>query len=157
MCALKVYSYKSVKESLYDILSRPGILDKCEEWRARNVPVGSMFDACDGKVWSDFMICNGRNFLVEKSNHEIVAWFQPFKWTELCWYDLLQNLPRSMCYKIENIIIVGIIPRPKEPSSNSYLSPLLYLTCGINELMFQVIKAFKLYVLLYWAKPFVMK
>ena len=82
---LKVYSYKSIKESLCDMMSRPGILSKCEEWRSRDIPVGALFDIYDGKVWSDFMINNGKRFLAKKSNLALIIyvnWFQPFKQTE---------------------------------------------------------------------------
>ena len=39
----------------------------------------------------------------------------------------IQNLPRDVRFKPENIIIVGIIPGPREPSRtvNSYLTPLV--------------------------------
>lgn len=58
-----------------------------------------------------------------------VDWFQPFK---LSWYSvgviyLVVNLPRSERFKVENVILVGVIPGPHEPSGtiNSYLSPLV--------------------------------
>ena len=59
-----------------------------------------------------------------------VDWFQPF---ERNMYSLgaihftLQNLPRSIRYKPENVILVGIMPGPKEASHNinSYLGPLV--------------------------------
>lgn len=40
---------------------------------------------------------------------------------------MVQNLPRSVRYKIENIILIGIIPGPKEPkyTINSFLRPLV--------------------------------
>ena len=42
-------------------------------------------------------------------------------------YLVIQNLPRNVRYKKENIILVGIIPGPKEPkgSVNSFLRPLI--------------------------------
>ena len=42
-------------------------------------------------------------------------------------YLCLNNLPRSLRYKRENIIIVGIIPGPSEPklTMNSYIMPLV--------------------------------
>ena len=38
---------------------------------------------------------------------------------------IILNLPREECYKVENIIFVSIIPRPKEPKTtiNSLLTP----------------------------------
>lgn len=40
---------------------------------------------------------------------------------------MVQNLPRQIRYKMENIILVGVIPGPKEPklTMNSYLYPLV--------------------------------
>ena len=48
-----------------------------------------------------------------------VDWFQPY--THVCdsvgaIYLIIQNLPRSERYKWENMILVGLIPGPKEPN-----------------------------------------
>lgn len=42
-------------------------------------------------------------------------------------YLIIQNLPRRLRYKKENIVLVGVIPGPKEPkhSINSFLRPLV--------------------------------
>ena len=42
-------------------------------------------------------------------------------------YIVIQNLPRELRYKTENIILIGIIPGPREPKlvMNSYLAPLV--------------------------------
>lgn len=42
-------------------------------------------------------------------------------------YLVIENLPRAHRYKLENIIIVGCIPGPKEPKKNinTYLRPLI--------------------------------
>lgn len=42
-------------------------------------------------------------------------------------YLTIQNLPRQECYKEENVILVGVIPGPKEPklSMNAYLASLV--------------------------------
>ena len=58
-----------------------------------------------------------------------VDWFQPFKHSPYSVgviYLALTNLPRGERYQRENIIVVGIIPGPGEPSSlNPYLVPLV--------------------------------
>lgn len=43
-------------------------------------------------------------------------------------YLIIQNLPRCMRYKRENVILVGLIPGPKEPklTMNSFLQPLVH-------------------------------
>ena len=55
-----------------------------------------------------------------------VDWFQPFKhiaYSVGVIYAVIINLPRVMCYKKENVMIIGVIPGPKEPNKqiNSYL------------------------------------
>lgn len=59
-----------------------------------------------------------------------VDWFQPFDrrvYSVGVIYLTIQNLPRDQRYKIENIIIVRIIPGPDEPKKviNSFLAPLV--------------------------------
>ena len=57
-------------------------------------------------------------------------WFQPFKHTQFSvgvLYLAVENLPREVRFRRENIIIVGILPGPSEPSKNinTYLEPLI--------------------------------
>lgn len=59
-----------------------------------------------------------------------IDWFQPFKdisYSVGVIYAVILNLPRSIRYKDSNVIIVGVIPGPKEPKHdvNSYLGPLV--------------------------------
>ena len=59
-----------------------------------------------------------------------VDWFQPFTHTQYSLgaiYLTVQNLPREIRYKEENVILVGLLPGPAEPkrSINSYLAPLV--------------------------------
>ena len=59
-----------------------------------------------------------------------VDWFQPFKNTTYSTgaiYISIQNLPRKERYATGNVLLVGIIPGPHEPSKtmNSYLTPLV--------------------------------
>ena len=59
-----------------------------------------------------------------------VDWFQPFErdvYSLGAIYLTIQNLPRNIRYKPENIILVGIMPGPKEASCNinPYLGPLV--------------------------------
>ena len=59
-----------------------------------------------------------------------VDWFEPLErgvYSSGIIYLTLLNLPRNERYKTENIIIVGIIPGPREPkkSINTYLTPLV--------------------------------
>ena len=64
-----------------------------------------------------------------------IDWFQLFDHIQYnigVIYLVIQNLPRSLRFKPENIIIVSTIPAPKEPSCAS-LNP--YLTCLITNLL----------------------
>ena len=58
-----------------------------------------------------------------------LAFFQPFGHTPYsvgAIYLSLQNLPREERFKPENILLVGIIPGPKEPATlNFILQPLI--------------------------------
>ena len=60
-----------------------------------------------------------------------IDWFQPFTHTQYSvgvMYLVIQNLPRAIRFKPENIIIVSTIPGPKEPDYNrinNYLIPMV--------------------------------
>ena len=110
---------------------KPGFLKSCEEWREREhlVPAGTLGDIYDGRVWKQFH----SEFLSTPFSYLLtfnVDWFQPFKRCEYsvgAIYCVVQNLPRVERYKEENVILVGLIPGPKEPSLsiNSYLLPFI--------------------------------
>ncbi len=59
-----------------------------------------------------------------------IDWFEPFKHTTYsigAIYLTIKNLPRTMRFKQENVLLVGLIPGPKEPKHdiNSILAPLV--------------------------------
>ena len=59
-----------------------------------------------------------------------VDWFNPYEETQYsvgAIYLVVQNLPRHERFKLKNIILVGLIPGPKEPPKliNTYLDPLI--------------------------------
>ena len=74
------------------------------------------------------MYVNGQNFLASPFNytfHLNVDWFQPFLHTqhsEGAIYLSVLNLPRQKRFLKENIILVGVIPGPKEPAIHSIIS-----------------------------------
>ena len=131
---LKTYCYFSLLKSIPNILERGTLLDQCEEWRTRKIPADVMADVYDGQVWKDFATINGRPFLSEPYHLGLMLncdWFQPFHQVQYSVgviYLVILNLPRTVRFKPENIIIVGIIPGPNEPKAsemNSYLRPLV--------------------------------
>lgn len=129
----QMYCYKSVKESLQELILRPGFIDCCEHWRNRKQTQGLLQDIYDGKLWKEFQNIDGSPFLCLPFNYLLtlnIDWFQPFKHTQYSTgaiYLSVQNLPRKLRFKQENIILVGIIPGPKEPSLNvnTYLWPMV--------------------------------
>lgn len=130
---LKFYCYKSVSESLVRLVSRKGFLNNCEFWRHRKVPASTMYDIYDGQIWQTFQHINGVPFLAAKHNLALmlnIDWFRPYKHTPYsvgAIYLVVTNLPRSVRFRKENVILVGIIPGPTEPplNINSYLKPLV--------------------------------
>lgn len=90
-------------------------------------------DVYDGEVWKTFNSSEYKHFLKTPYSYLItmnVDWFQPFVHTVYSTgaiYLTIQNLPRHEQYKHENVILVGLIPGPKEPklTANAYLTPLI--------------------------------
>lgn len=133
LCPIRVYCYKNVIQTLANFVKRPGFVEKCEQWRHRNIPEAVMGDVYDGKIWQDFQYVSGQPFLAEPHNFALmmnVDWYQPFKHSPYSVgviYLAILNLPREERFKDENMILVGVIPGPKEPkiNINAYLEPLV--------------------------------
>ena len=131
----KIYPYCSLRYSMASLASRTSFLDECEKWRNRLVraPPSLLGDIYDGAIWKQFLSSNEFNYLSSPFCYLLtlnVDWFQPFErnvYSLGAIYLTIQNLPRSLRYKPENILLVGIMPGPKEASSNinSYLGPLV--------------------------------
>lgn len=129
----KVYCYKSVISSLQKLLLRPGFSDLCESTRNFHLEESGMTDVYNGQIWKDFLNYGGKNFLLAPYCYAVllnIDWFQPFEhftYSVGVIYLVILNLPRSIRYKRENIILVGIIPGPSEPplTINTYLAPMV--------------------------------
>ena len=129
----KFYCFKSVSESLRMLVDRKGFLTHCENWRLRRVPSSTMCDIYDGQIWKDFQCINGVPFLAVHHNLALmlnIDWFRPYKHTPYsvgAIYMIVTNLPRSIRFRKENVILVGIVPGPSEPplNMNSFLKPLV--------------------------------
>ena len=132
----KAYPYYSLQKSLDRLSQSTNFIHICEDWRKRCTTSSqflSMFDVYDGQVWHDFTCDKYGKFLHNPFCYLLtmnVDWFQPFTHTEYsigAIYLTVQNLPRHLRYKEENIILIGIIPGPSEPSLslNSYLTPFV--------------------------------
>ena len=128
----KLYCYNGLKSTLQRLLMRPTFIDSCDQWRSRP-PSNNISDIYDGKVWRDFLVIAGESFLHASFTFGLminIDWFQPYTHTVSSVgviYLTIMNLPRTLRFKLENIIIVGIIPGPNEPEHdvNSFLIPLV--------------------------------
>ena len=138
---IKVYPYQSLSTSLSRLALRPSFLQCREEWwnRPDFAGHGYMCDIYDGAVWKEFV---DSGFLRAPYNYLLtlnIDWFSPFDrsiYSLGAIYLTIQNLPRSIRYKPENIILVGLIPGPSEPklTVNGFLAPLVEeLTMAWNE------------------------
>ena len=79
-----IYTYKSITESLQELLRNPGFSVKCEAWRKRPTRVDYYYDVYDGEIWKDFQNPDGRSFLSVPNNFAFqinVDWFNPFTHT----------------------------------------------------------------------------
>ena len=129
----RLYCYRSIIESVKEMLTRRDFFRKCESWRTRKTGSDTLADIYDGSVWKEFANPGGISFLSLPYNFAFtlnVDWFQPFKHTTHSTgviYLAIQNLPRCERYTSENIILCGIIPGLHEPSKtmNTYLAPLV--------------------------------
>ena len=63
-----IYCYKSVIESLHEMLKQKGFHDNCEMWRKRDSNV-IYRDVYDGQVWNDFLNPDGIPFLSVAYNY----------------------------------------------------------------------------------------
>ena len=128
-----LYCFKKLSDSLRSLVTRPGFLEKCETWRKRKPTEECMADVFEGKVWKEFLDSDKNEYFSTPGNLGVmlnVDWFQPYTHTNhSCGviYLVLMNLPREERFKPENVILVGIIPGPKEPKGdiNSFLKPLV--------------------------------
>lgn len=131
----KVFCYKSIKESIENIWKREDFEDMIKQWQLRKIPHGKITDIYDGKVWGEIQtLMNTYEILSLMLNMDF---FQPFKHTT---YSVgviflsIMNLPRAVRFKSSNIILVAIIPGPKEPSAHAFYSYLKPLALELKDL-----------------------
>ena len=129
----KVYCYISLISSLQNLLLRRGFVEHCESTRKSFSSGNNISDVYDGSIWKDFLTYNKTPFLSCRNCYGLllnIDWLQPYKHTQHSVgviYIVILNLPRTIRFKRENVILFGVIPGPTEPSLtiNSYLSPLV--------------------------------
>lgn len=134
-CPNKVFAYNSLIANLTVLFNRLGFEKQINEWRARKVPTASLFDVYDGRMWYEIRDADSDREVFVEHNRSLlltlnVDWFRPFSGVPCSWvaiYFTINNLPRSVRYR-KNVILVGIMPGPKEPKTydiNNYLKSLV--------------------------------
>ena len=124
----KVYCYRPLEDSMRTLIRRSGFEADCERWRSLDKDSDVLGDVYDGQIWKNF-----DHFFSVPRNYGLMLnadWFQPFKhlssFSVGAIYLVLLNLPRSLRFKRENVVLVGIIPdMTKEPPTNTFLMPLI--------------------------------
>ena len=130
----KVYCYKSLSKSMQNLLLRKEFILNCSLWKHKQSSSNEIVaDIYDGRIWKEFQVYNGDHFLDKDYSFAFILnvdWFQPYLHTQASVgviYLTVLNLPHSIRYKRENIILIGLIPGPSEPKKhiNSFLKPLV--------------------------------
>ena len=130
----KNFMYYSVIKTLKRLVRKPDFLAMCEHWRNRpaRLPPEILGDVYEGRVWKSLNVVNNRPYLALPNNLCLclnIDWFNPYDespYSVGAIYLVILNLPRTERYKLENMILVGIIPGPKEPKDcNDFLFPLV--------------------------------
>ncbi len=127
-----IYPYNHIIPTLTNLFRRKDFYTMCESTRALSAEDG-ISDIFNGRMWKELEAANGTIFLSQQNHYGLflnVDWYQPYKnrkYSIGVIYLALLNLPREVRYKRENIILVGLIPGPKEPplTINSYITPLV--------------------------------
>ncbi|SMN01766.1 hypothetical protein SPONN_25 [uncultured Candidatus Thioglobus sp.] len=130
---IKVFCCQSLVDCCKQLVGQPGMLDMFSRWKNRAMPAGVMSDIYDGAVWKSFLKLNEHDFLLDKHTLGLslnVDWFRPYKHVEYsvgAMYIAVLNYPRQLRYLRENVILVGIMPGPHEPSlqMNAFIEPLV--------------------------------
>ncbi|EIE87366.1 hypothetical protein RO3G_12077 [Rhizopus delemar RA 99-880] len=134
------FPYNSIVETLKKFFVRPTFETEIEEWRHRHVEEGVFYDIYDGRVWNSLVDSTGEPF-VNRSRSLMVSlnvdWFQPSDGMHYSCggvYLTINNLPRSSRMKVSNIILVGMIPGPGEPTDDQLQNFMRPMIAELNTL-----------------------
>ncbi len=111
---LKTFCQRSITSQLRQMLSRPDIEPLLGNWRKDQTPDDVRKDVYSGKVWKRMQ----RIWKFFKSDYEFgltlnIDWFRPHKASNKslgAMYMTVLNLPREIRCKLENILLVGVMP-----------------------------------------------
>lgn len=135
-----VYKIERLLFYCYPFDPDPSHLALVEHWRIRPTLQDTLFDVYDGRMWWQVPspLSTPAEFIpfVHHPYHLLltlnVDWFQAFDkkgpYSVGAMYMTINNLPRHLRFKKENVILVGVMPGPREPEKeqiNHYLRPLV--------------------------------
>ena len=132
-----------LKSQIFAMYQRPGFEQNMTKWVHRHVDENILADIYDGKIWKTFSSGDSENspfFTSETADSHLgiminLDWFQPFDssvYSTGAIYGVICNLPREIRFQQENMLVLGLLPGPKEVQTdkiNHYLSPI------VNELL----------------------
>ena len=121
-----------MKNALSLLLFRKDVVNALKE-RGNLIRSDILPDITDGAFYQNFVDNNGVQYLKNYRNLAgliNVDWLQPYENVNHSVgviYLVLINLPREIRFRKENVIIIGVIPGPKEPKGNInfFLKPLV--------------------------------
>ena len=138
------YCYLGPWHTIQMLLEKQEFVELATHWFGKE-STDQLVDVYDGKIWSEFKNFNGHSFLSDPFSFGLminIDWFLPYKhvisYHVGAIYLVIMNLPRNVCFKRENLLLLGILPGPQEASHdiNSYIRPLvddlLQLWNGLN-------------------------
>ena len=118
---LLTYCYIDLHTSLQNLLLDKDPVTNCNHWKSHTVQENSLCDIYDGRVWKKFIKYENASFLEEDHSYALMLnldWFQPYRHLQYfvgAIYLSILNLPSTLCYKLHNICLIGIIPGLNEP------------------------------------------
>ena len=125
----RIFAYRPIQNYLKYLVKKPKFLAMCNQWRNELNDNEYYSDIYDGNLWKT----KHKSYLMKPYNllgMINVDWFQPYKHSPYSLgaiYMVTLNLPRRERFKEENIMLLGVIPGPTEPSlhMNTYLTPIV--------------------------------
>ncbi len=111
---LKTFCQRDITSQIKQMLSRPDIEPLLGKWREQNTDANVRKDVYSGRVWKRMQ--KALKFFT--SNYDFgltlnIDWFRPHKSTNKsigAMYMTVLNLPREIRCKLENILLIGVMP-----------------------------------------------
>jgi hypothetical protein len=116
-----IFCWKSLIDQLQIMFKRPNFLEDIEHWR-KYVPIDGVYTSVyDGSFWNDFKVDHNNEPLLDRVGTLAfllhIDWVSPFKHSQYSIgviFLVILNLSHRKRTKIQNIILLGVIPGGKE-------------------------------------------